>query len=177
MEFFILALVGRMGLGSLYALKQEVGLEPGGIRSALKHLLDGNLIMRADEGKRRRRDMALTEEGVDVLRKSWMECVGEKGDAESLLRAAFVVWTMDGPRAAAGYLHRLGEARQEMAEEMEYESKRLERSQKGPLSSYSWMRASLEAHRRQTESEAFLSMSRSIEEQVKSGERQEANSL
>ena len=40
MEFFNLVLIGRMRLGSLHALRQEVGLEPGGIRSALKHLVD-----------------------------------------------------------------------------------------------------------------------------------------
>jgi hypothetical protein len=167
MELFILALIGRMKLGSLYSLKQEVGLEPGGIRSALKHLIDGDLIKRADEGKRRRRDMALTSVGFDVLTGSWRNCLRVEGDSESVLRAAFVAWIMESPRAAAGYLHEVGEARQEMAEEMSWESEHLKRSQKGPASGYLWMRASLEAHRRKAESEAFLSMSRSIEERFK----------
>ncbi len=164
MEYFILALIGRLELRSLYAIRQEVGLEPGGIRSALKHLVDGNLITRADEGKRRRRDMALTQVGTNVLASSWRDCLLMKVDAESVLRAAFVAWLMDGPRAAAGYLHSVGEMRQEEAKRMNYESDHLEHSKKGPASSFSWMRTSLEAHRRQAESEAFLSMSGSIEE-------------
>jgi hypothetical protein len=176
MEFFILALIGRIGLGSLYALKQEVGLEPGGIRSALKHLVAGNLITRADEGKRRRRDMALTQDGINVLANSWRDCLPMEVDAESVLRVAFVAWVMDGPLAAASYLRRIGESLLESAQEMEYESKHLERSQKGPTSSYAWMRVSLDAHRRQAESEAFSSMSRFIEEQFNGGERQEASS-
>ena len=164
MEFFILALIGRMEFRSLYALKQEVGLEPGAIRSALKHLIDGDLITRADEGKRRRRDMALTQDGVDVLANSWRDCLLMEVEAEAVLRATFVAWMMDGPCAAARYLHQVAEVRQKMAERMNSESEHLERSQKGPASSYSWMRASLEAHRRRAETEAFLSMSRFIEE-------------
>jgi len=175
MEFFILVLIARLELRSTYALRQEAGLEPGGIRSALKHLLDGNLITRADEGKRRRRDMTLTPVGFDVLAVSWRNCLRVEVDSESVLRAAFVAWIMDSARAAASYLHEVGEARREMAEKMSWESEHLKRSQKGPASGYSWMRASLEAHRRKAESEAFLSMSRSIEERIKSSERQEAN--
>lgn len=167
MEFFILALIGRLGLGSLYELKQEVGLQPGGIRSALKLLVDANLIVRADEGKRRRRDMALTQDGVSVLADSWRDCLLMEMDSESVLRAAFVAWMMEGPRSAAGYLRGVGKVRQEMAEPMNYESDYLERSQKGPASSYSWMRVSLEARRRHAEGDAFLSMSRSIEERFR----------
>jgi hypothetical protein len=88
-------------------------------------------------------------------------------DSESVLRAAFVAWIMDSPRAAAGYLHEVGEARQEMAQQMSCESEHLKRSQKGPTSSYPWMHVSLKAYRRRAESEAFLSMSRSIEERFR----------
>ncbi|MGA2755417.1 MAG: hypothetical protein ABSE53_16795 [Terracidiphilus sp.] len=176
MEFFILALVARLELRSTYAFRVEAGLEPGGIRSALKRLVDAKLITRADEARRRRRDIALTDHGVDVLGTSWRECLHEEGDAESILRAALVAWLMNGPDAAAGYLHRVAESRREKAEEMGYKSMHAERSQKGFLSSYAWMRASLEAHRRKAESKAFLSMSRFIEEQFKNSERQEASS-
>ncbi len=176
MEFFILVLIGRMELKSIYAFKEEARLQPGGIRSALKKLVDGKLVTRADEARRRRRDMALTESGVDALATKWMNCLLEGGEAESVLRIAFVALEMAGPDAAARYLRRVGESRLEKAEEMGYESMHLERSQKGPLSSYAWMRASLDAHRQRAEGEAFLSMSRSIEERIKSSERQEANS-
>jgi hypothetical protein len=88
-------------------------------------------------------------------------------DSEAVLRAAFVSWVMDGPRAAAGYLYEVGKVRQEQAERMNCESEYLERSQKGPASSYRWMRAALEAHRRKAEGEAFVSMSRSIEERFR----------
>jgi DNA-binding MarR family transcriptional regulator len=167
MEYFLLVLIGPMGLGSLYALRQEVGLEPGGIRSALKHLIDGELIRREDEGKRRRRDMTLTPDGFAVLANSWRSCLLMDVDSESVLRAASVAWVMDGPRTAAAYLYEVGKVRQEQAERMNCESEYLERSQKGPTSSYCWMRAALEAHRRKAEGEAFVSMSRSIEERFR----------
>ena len=89
MEFFILVLIGPMGLTSLYALKDQAGLEPGGIRAALTDLLNDELITRADPGRRRRRNLALTESGYGALQNRWKDCLHDHGDAESVLRSAF----------------------------------------------------------------------------------------
>ncbi|MGO8760050.1 MAG: hypothetical protein ACLQG3_18195 [Terracidiphilus sp.] len=164
MEFFILALVGRVGLRSLYELRQQAGLEPGGIRSAMGTLETGKLISRTDPGKRRRRDLTLTSAGSALLEQSWQRCLREYPDADAVLRAAFVALGMGSPAAAATYLNHMSQSRRERAQQMKYEEERLKRSNPGPLSSYAWMRISHEVHRRGAESEAFLSMSRFIEE-------------
>ena len=171
MEFFILALVGRIGLKSLYELRQQAGLEPGGIRSAMKTLETGKLISRTDPGKRRRRDLTVTSAGDALLEHSWESCLRDYSDADAVLRAAFVAWMIGEPAAAAEYLNRIGQSRLQRAQEMKYEEEHLKRSKTGPLSSYAWMRISHEVHRRGAESEAFLSMSGFIEEQFSNDAR------
>lgn len=174
MELFILVLIGPMALTSLYALKDEAGLEPGGIRAALARLENDELITRGDPGRRRRRDLALTPAGISVLQNSWKGCLRDHGDAESVLRSALVAWLMGGPAAAADYLDHVAELRRERAQQMMNDAAHLEHSQTRPLSSYAWMRASQEAHRRRAESETFLSMSRSIRERFYPSVNQEA---
>jgi len=164
MEYFILTLIGRLGLTSLYSFKEEAGLEPGSIRPALNRLEEKGLITRMEPGQRRRRNLALTSAGHGVLDSSWMSCVHDHVDAESVMRSTFVAWSQGGPSVAADYLRQIGESRRDKAEQKMNEATYLERSQTRPLSSYAWMRISQEAHRRKAESEAFLSMSRSIQE-------------
>jgi len=176
MEFFILALVGRVGLKSLYELRQQAGLEPGGIRSAMKTLETRELISRTDPGKRRRRDLTLTSAGSALLERSWPDCLREYPDSDAALRAAFVAWVMGSPVAAGLYLNDIGKSRREKAQQMKYEEEHLKRSQTGPLSSYAWMRISHEVHRRGAESEAFLAMSGFIEERFKPDASQDEGS-
>jgi DNA-binding MarR family transcriptional regulator len=171
MEFFILALVEKVGLKSLYELRQHAGLEPGGIRSAMKTLEDAKLISRTDPGRRRRRDLALTQDGSAVLERSWPECLRNHADADAVLRAAFVAWLMDSPVTAASYLSHVGQSRRERAQQMQQEADYLKRCETGPLSGYAWMRISHEVHRRSAESAAFLSMGGFIEERFSNNVR------
>lgn len=164
MEFFILALIGRAGLKSLYEFRKQAGLEPGGIRSAMKVLENNHFIFRAEPGKRRRRDLALTAAGSEHLERSWPGCLRDYHDGDAVLRAAFVAWVMGGPGTAATYLNHIGESRRERAQQMKNEAEHLKKSHSGPLSSYAWMRVSHEVHRRGAESTAFLAMSRFLEE-------------
>lgn len=164
MEFFIMTLVGKLRLKSLYELRQQAGLEPGGIRSAMKTLENTKLISRADPGKRRRRDLALASAGKDFLERSWRGCMRDYADADAVLRAAFVAWVMDSSAHAAAYLDQIGQLRRERAQQMKHEQESLKRSQTGPLSSYAWMRLEIEAHRRRAESDALLSISLSLKE-------------
>jgi len=167
MEFFILALIDRVGLKSLYDFRQQAGLEPGGIRSAMKTLEEKQLVSRSEPGKRRRRELSATAGGNAFLDSAWRSCLRDYPDADAVLRAAFVAWVMETPAAAAGYLNHMSQSRREGAQNMKSEADHLKSSQMEPLSSYGWMRASNEAHRRGAEGEAFLSMSRFIEEHFK----------
>ncbi len=166
MEFFLLALVGKTGLRSVYELRQHASLEPGAMRSAMERLEAAQLISRTEPGKRRRRELALTAEGSFLLEHRWPNCLREYPDADAILRAAFVGWAMAGADAAAMYLRAMASARQQGAGEMSRTATYLKPSKAEALPSYLWMRASQEAHRRSSEGEAFLSMSRSIEESL-----------
>ena len=76
MEFFILALIDRAGLKSLYSFQKHAALQPGGIRPALLRLEQQKLIQRAESSRRQRRDFSLTPEGRDLLREAWRNVSG-----------------------------------------------------------------------------------------------------
>jgi DNA-binding PadR family transcriptional regulator len=165
MEYFILALIGKARLRSLYAFRQTAEVEPGAIRGALKHLEERRLITRAEPASRKRRDMALTQAGWSLLQESWTRCLSEHADAESVLRAAWIAMVMSEPEHAATYLEEIGKMRQIEAQETTTLAEYLERrNATGPPSDYVWMRTSSEAYRRSAESAAFLSISRSLRE-------------
>ena len=165
MDCFILALIGKMNLTSLYAFRQEADLEPGAVRSPLKHLEERALITRAQPGARMRRDMALTEAGWRALEGSWKTCLREHADSESVLRAAWVASVMSHPEQAAAYLQEMGEKRQIEAHDTKTKAEHLERQTKtSSLFEYRRMRTWTEACRRSAESQAFLSISRSLGE-------------
>lgn len=175
MGYFLLAVIEYAGLTSLYMLKEEAGLQPGGIRPAVTELERAGLISRAAPGKRRRRDLKLTDEGREVLRDSWKRCLDDHVDAESIVRSAMVGWFMEGPGFAAIYLEFAGSSRKEKAEAMIRDAEHLKRSQTGPMSSYRWMRLETEAHRRRAEGEVFLSISLSLKESFKTDGNEKAS--
>jgi DNA-binding MarR family transcriptional regulator len=176
MEFFILALIEKVGLTSLYAFRERAGLQPGGIRFSLDRLEGWGWISRAEMGRRRRRDLALTTAGREVLERSWADCLQDYADGESILRSAFVAWVMAGTECSADYLKRTGESRRGKAEEAKLEAEHRDQSQKDPLSAYGWMRVLSEAHRREAESQAFLSISQSLGVRSKTDAQQQQNS-
>ncbi len=164
MEYFLLALIQKAELTSLYAFQQGAGLQPGGIRSALQRLESLRLIARAESGARRRRDFSLTPGGVLYLNRTWRNCMREYPDGESVLRAAGVALLMDDPQYAGDYLNGLAIGRKLAAEEKSMEAERLGKTQKDSLSTYAWMRALSEARRRGAEGDAFSLLSQFLRE-------------
>jgi hypothetical protein len=72
---------------------------------------------------------------------------------------------MSEPEQAATYLQEMGQKRQTEARETTMLAEHLARKNgTDPLSEYTRMRISTEAHRRSAESQAFLSISRSLGE-------------
>ena len=104
MEYFILALIGRANLISLYDFQQKAGLQPGGIRSVLKRLEDLGLIHRAESSTRRRQYFFSSPEGIRFLNNSWQRSLQGYPDSESVLRAAAVALLMNDEELAARYL-------------------------------------------------------------------------
>lgn len=160
MECFLLALIEKARMKSLYEFRQRVGLEPGGILPALKRLEQWGLIIRAKAGRRRRRELELTAEGESVLRQQWTSCLRPYPDSESILRAGFVSLLMAGPGHCAMYLEYMGTTLNARQEQLTMQSEFLESRHEDPLDLFAWMRITTEARRRQAESEALLSIAR-----------------
>jgi DNA-binding MarR family transcriptional regulator len=166
MEFFILALIHRVGLTSIYEFQQRAGLQPGGIRPALARLEQRNLINRSESAARRRRDFALTSDGLALLHGAWQQCLNDHTELEAVLRAAFVAVLMGGVDQAIAYLFSLATTRRATADEKAAEAERFKKTQGDPLSAYTWMRAATESHRRSAESDAFLQLSQYLEANI-----------
>jgi DNA-binding MarR family transcriptional regulator len=164
MEYFILALIGRANLTSLYDFQQKAGLQPGGIRSALKRLEDLGLIHRAESSTRRRRNLSLSLEGVRFLNTSWQRSLQGYPDSESVLRAAAVALLMNDEELAAQYLEGLASSRRRSAEEKTMIGEKLRMRAREPLSTYIWMRSLCEAQRHSAESVAFAALGQFLKE-------------
>lgn len=171
MEYFILALIGKARLTSLYAFQQRAGLQPGGIRTALQRLEDWKLITRAASSTRGRRNMSLTAEGSEFLNRSWTKCLNELTDAEGVLRTACIALLMGAPARAIEYLQTLAYDRRTKAERRRLEAETLQKTRNDPLSTYAWMRALSEAQQRNAESEALAQLSHLLKKKGQPGER------
>src|SRR5208337_3373442 len=104
MELFLLGVVTRGKLRSMYELQRTAGLEPGGVRPALRRLEKQELLVRSKEARRRRRLIEVTEKGRQVLEQQWSKCIQPYPDAESVLRAAGLAVLMGHPQYAGPYL-------------------------------------------------------------------------
>ncbi len=167
MEFFILALVGRVQLSSVYELQKKAFLQPGGIRPALRHLEQLGLLVRAKSGVRRRRQLELTPKGEKLLEKNWRECMRDYAEPESVFRAACVVLLVGDSQTAAAYLERQGRVRKSLAVERKAETGLLELVVHSPLSMYLWMRTLTDHHRQDAEGQSFLLLSQFLKENPK----------
>ncbi len=166
MEFFILALIAKAGLRSLYDLQQRAGLQPGGIRPALRRLEQRELLVRAEAGSRRRRAMSLTSSGIALLNDSWRMIVEQDyPDIESVLRAATVAILMGHSHRAGEYLWSVGCDRERSAGARLVEADRIRKAGADELSVYLWMRTLCEAERRRAEGQALQQLGRSFLEQ------------
>jgi DNA-binding MarR family transcriptional regulator len=163
MEFFILALIHRVGLTSLYTFQQRAGLQPGGIRPALARLEQRKLVERSESSARQRRDFALTAEGKALLYGAWQQCLHDHTEPEAVLRATFVAVLMGGVEQAIEFLFSVATTRHATADEKATVAERLKKTQKDPLSAYTWMRAVTESHRRNAEGDAFLQLIKYLE--------------
>lgn len=104
MGIFLLVAISRLGLNTLYALKQEAGLEPGSIRAAIGQLENLGLVVRSDGEKRGRRPMKLTAEGERFLVAHWMNSLDSRRDMETVLRSATIALAMADVSIASGFL-------------------------------------------------------------------------
>jgi DNA-binding MarR family transcriptional regulator len=166
MEYFLLALIGKASLTSLYALQQRAGLQPGGIRPALKRLYARGFIARAESSARQRRDLSLTARGLAFLNDTWKQSLSEYPDNESVFRAVCVALLMGNAEYATLYLEGMSVGRRNSAQEKSMEAERLGKIQRDPLSTYAWMRVLSEARRRGAETEALSTASQFLKEQL-----------
>jgi DNA-binding MarR family transcriptional regulator len=164
MDFFLMALVDRADLTSLYALQQKANLQPGSLRAVLQRLEGFKLIERAESASRRRRDLSLTALGTSFLNDHWRDFMMDYPDAESVIRVASVALLMGDASCAADYLLNQSLRLRQAGKEKEMEAERLFVKRQDPVSSHAWMRALTEAQRREGESDAFSKLSLTMKE-------------
>jgi DNA-binding PadR family transcriptional regulator len=157
MEFFLLALVERAGLKSVYALQKQASLQPGGIRPALKRLESAGLLNRKDAGSRSKRELVVTEKGSEFLAKNWINSLQRYVEFESVLRATATALLMGKTNMACMYLGGASLERERSAKQRDLEAES-HNDRSDPLSNYMWMRAICESHRRRAEVEALRSV-------------------
>jgi DNA-binding MarR family transcriptional regulator len=166
MEFFLLSLVSHGGLRTTYDLQRLAGLEPGGIRPALRRLEEQELLIRSKEARRRRRLIEVTEKGRLLLDRNWARCLQPYPDAESILRAAGLTVLVGRPTDARRYL-------MDMANECERKAGQeqanlLRPKSAGPLEWYQFMRALWQHRRSQSAAQVFRDVARELEELLRS---------
>ena len=100
MAVFLLAVISRGGLDSLYALRQEAGLQPGNLLPLIRPLIADGMLTRSEQGRRRRKTIAITESGERFLVENWKRGLDIHRDMETVLRSATVALLMDDVREA-----------------------------------------------------------------------------
>jgi DNA-binding MarR family transcriptional regulator len=159
MEFFLLAVVARGGLHTMYELQHVAGLQPGSIQPAIRRLEEDGLLTRADESKRRRRMMKVTNVGEHVLEKDWARCAQEYADAESIMRCATLMMLMAGADHASHYLANMANKCEQKARDHARMPQTLT-----PLEWYKFMRSTWEMKRSQSLSDVLRHIAQLLKE-------------
>jgi DNA-binding MarR family transcriptional regulator len=94
MEVFLLAAIARGGLDSIYALQREVDLQPGNVLPLIKALIGDGMLTRTEQGRRRRKAIAITEMGEKFLVENWKRGLDSHRDIETVFRSATVALLM-----------------------------------------------------------------------------------
>lgn len=116
MEIFLLAVISRAQLNTLYRLQREVNLQPGSIRQALRNLEDAGLITRPEAAARgpHRRAISVTPAGENFLDEHWRDSLESKQEMESVIRGVTVALLLDDTKAAIEFLQGAAVARAQM---------------------------------------------------------------
>ena len=166
MEIFLMAAISRGGLSTLYALQQEVGLQPGSLNHVIKELEKAGLLVRSEGAKRGRRAMALTEAGERFLVEEWKKSMDTRREIESVLRSATVALLMGDILTAFKFLHDSALER----ERHQGPTKLGEASTgKAPVDFHAEMRAVYESRRREMERDVLREFADKLMEVAKKG--------
>jgi DNA-binding MarR family transcriptional regulator len=152
MEIFLMAAVSRGGLNTLYALKQEAGLEPGSIKKAIEDLVEAGLLHRSEGAKRGRRAMAVTDAGERLLVAEWKDSLDPRREVESVLRGVTVALLMDDIGEAIRFL---GESALERERRQGPHGLGTVPRESTPVDLHSAMREIYESRRRKMEAEVL----------------------
>lgn len=169
LEFFLLALISKAGLTTVYALRNRSGLSWGGIRPSLVRLEQWGLLARAPIGKLNRREFILTEAGRRRLRSGWSDRAlkvmrDPDADLDSLVRAGWLAWAME-PGEAAAFLAAAAETRRTAAQSLARQNR--EEMPEEVLEVYHWMHTSCRGSQLEAEQQALEKLTRHLEEALK----------
>jgi DNA-binding MarR family transcriptional regulator len=152
MEMFLMAVISRGGLNTLYGFQQETGLQPGSITKVIENLQKDGLLDRSDRAKRGRRAMRLTEAGERLLVADWKHSMDAKREMESIFRSATVALLMDDIGSAINFLLQSVFERVRHQGPQEFGLASLERT---PIDFYGAMRDVYDSRRRAMEADVL----------------------
>jgi DNA-binding MarR family transcriptional regulator len=167
LEFFLLALISKGGVNTVYDLRENVGLTWGGIRPSLLRLERWGLVTRSESGKRRRREFQLTPSGEEALEAGWKELVFIATDAEvdlnTVVRAVWIARQFH-PMEAASIAGNAAYKREQAATEL-VKSQPASMPEE-PVEIYHWMSGLCRIQQLQAEARALNELTKIFEAQI-----------
>jgi DNA-binding PadR family transcriptional regulator len=156
MQLFVLAMIAKGGVKTVYEMKRDAKLSQGGTRDALEWLEKKDYIKRSDPvGELQKKEFAVTSKGLQVLESKWQWGLNEfpNWDAETVLRVVWVALQMD--RSSALELLTLYAKVTGEFSKLCHEYAEVENKPEPPLHTYRWMNAVLVEERFAAQSRAL----------------------
>jgi DNA-binding PadR family transcriptional regulator len=117
MEMFLLGMMAKAKVRTLYDLQRRARLSSGAAVPALRRLEGRELIASQIAKGSRKRRFRLTSEGRDVLKKTWPSSLEKIPlDIDGILRCAWIAVLMGDPGFGAKYLRKAAQKKEEAAE-------------------------------------------------------------
>lgn len=164
-EMFLLAAISRGGLNTLYALRSEVGLQPGSLAGVIKTLVQSGLLTRTVGMKRGRRTMALTELGEEFLAENWRKGLNPRREIESVLRSAILALLMDDLGSSISFLFAAASERDRQASPLKSTTR-----PRSPVEVHRSWRADFENRRGDLEASLLREFAERLDAQARSGQ-------
>ncbi len=164
LEFFLVTLIEKAELRTVYELHRELGLSPGALRPALENLVKRGYLEKSEAGSRGRQEFVLTGKGEEILSVHWQGFLQQppEGDADSVVRVAWALNVLNA-RASIDFLESAAAARERMARASSREAESFREKEDQLVAVYRWMRAVARAEQYRADAKCFTQLARRLE--------------
>jgi DNA-binding PadR family transcriptional regulator len=163
MQLFVLAMIAKGGVKTVYEMKRDAGLSQGGTRNSLEWLQQNDYIKRSDPvGELQKKEFAVTSKGLQVLQRQWQWGLNEfvTWDVETVLRIVWVALQMD--RSSALQLLTSSARALDFISKRWREGAEAEPKPDSSLETYRWMACVLEEERADAQRRALTRIARAL---------------